>query len=581
MKIQIKKFKKIEDTFVDLAPLNIFIGTNNSGKSSFIQGIQFAVSSCQTLKMKGGHWVKDKTKTLSLDSTEYLYTPTSDISYLFHGKRLAGARKREDRQWIEFIISDDHEATIQISRGKNGGFTTMLIGKKMGDELSDIESPFCVYVPGIAGVPVLEKYEVPIAVKKSATRGDSNNYLRNILYTISNDQDKWTNFKASVNAIYSNIDLVVKFDEHSSEYLSVFIQSDGITLPLDSVGTGLLQVIQIFAYIEYFSPKIILLDEPDSHIHPTKQKLLANELVKRTDNNPELKVVFSTHSRYILEALEGKAKVFHFQNGHALPDIKGSNILLDIGAADADYLFAKKGLKYIVVTEDKVDNITAKKEFLKKFLLANGLIEDEFVLHSYEGCTKVEFARILQGFVQKQIPTAQVIVHLDRDQKVNNDRELIKLKDDCDKKGIIFFLTKYQEIESYFCTPLHIHKIFDIALEDAKVIYMGFIKDLELETKRKLTNFIFRDRAELSYNKEGKVDIAVVNKIVDEWYESYKLELTPGKELLGKIKKHVQEELKVDPNKILEISAALESEEFKKLLAPNSDANIKGLGLTP
>src|SRR5207245_327678 len=115
-------------------------------------------------------------------------------------------------------------------------------------------------------------------------------------------------------------------------------------LPLDSIGTGLLQTIQIFAYIEYFNPRIILLDEPDSHLHPTKQKHLANELLRRTNENENLKVVFSTHSRYILETLENIANVVHFQDGHSYPNIQGSKILLDIGAADAEYLFAKKNL---------------------------------------------------------------------------------------------------------------------------------------------------------------------------------------------------------------------------------------------
>ena len=313
----------------------------------------------------------------------------------------------------------------------------MLTGKKLGEILSEIDSPYCVYVPGIAGIPILEKYEVPISVKKSATRGDSNNYLRNILYTISSDLEKWNSFKASVNAIYNNIDFTVEFDENLSEFINVTVYSEGVKLPLDSVGTGLLQIVQIFAYIEYFDPKIILLDEPDSHIHPTKQKLLAKELVKRTDANPELKVVFSTHSRYILESLEDKANVVHFQAGQAMSGIKGSNILLDIGAADADYLFSKKNLKYVIVTEDKVDNVSEKKSFLKNFLIANGLSENEFVLHSYEGCTKVDFAKILQGFVRKQIPGVKVIVHIDRDQKLDTDREVLKLIDDCEKRDLL------------------------------------------------------------------------------------------------------------------------------------------------
>lgn len=568
MRIQVKKFKKINDVTIDLAPINIFIGANNSGKSSFIQGIQFAVSSCQTLGLKRAPWNRNNTRTSSLDSSEYLYIPTAKLEYLLNGRPLTGSRTREDRSWIEFVLSDDNNiSSLKISRGKNGGFTTVLSGRDLGDILCNIDSPFCVYVPGIAGIPVLEKYEVAIAVKKSAARGDSNNYLRNILYTISVDPGRWSSFKASVNGIYGDIDFRVIFDQHVSEFINVYVVENDVELPLDSVGTGLLQVIQIFAYIEYFKPKIILLDEPDSHIHPTKQKLLANELKRRVESESDLKVVFSTHSRYILEALGENANVVHFQNGAASADVRGSEILLDIGACDADYLFSKRELEYVIVTEDLVDDVVEKKELLKKFMLANGLRESEFVLHSYEGCTKVHFAKILQGFVRKQIPTAKVILHVDRDQKVGDDREVLKLREDCRRNGIIFFMTKYQEMESYFCTPLHLHKIYGIDMLDANEKYNKFIDDLKVETKRKLSNFILRDRPELMTNSDGKLDIAMLNGLVDGFYEMYKVELTPGKELLGKIKNYVQNELKDDPNKILNISEGLISPEFTELLS--------------
>lgn len=566
MDIHIKKFKKIDDATVNLQQINIFIGANNSGKSSFIQGIQFAISGCQTLNLSGGVWAKKSTKTLSLDASEFLYTPTQSIEYLYYGKKLTGSKTKKTRSWIEFNFSDGHTASLKISKGKNGGFTTVLTGKTLGDTLSNIESPYCVYVPGIAGIPTREKYEVPITIKKSATRGDSNNFLRNILYAISQDILKWESFQGSVNKIYNDIDVRVGFDHNKSEFISVYVFNGGIELPLDSVGTGLLQVIQVFAYIEYFTPRLILLDEPDSHIHPTKQKLLANELASRTYVDKELKVVFSTHSRYILSALEGKANVVHFQNGKAINDVSESQILIDIGAADADYLFSKKSLKYIIVTEDKVDNIENKKEYLKKFLLANLLKEDEFVLHSYEGCSKVDFARILKGFVNKQIPTAEIILHVDRDQRIDSDRDLIKLRSDCEKKGIVLFVTKYQEIESYFCTPAHIHNIYGIPLELASRKYAELIFELKEETIRKLKNFILRDREELGINKDGKIEISKVEALAAEWYDKYGEILTPGKELLGKVKSFIQDELKLQPQDILEPSEALRDYEFISLI---------------
>lgn len=566
MKIQIQKFKKIDEATITLSPINIFIGANNSGKSSFIQGIQFAVSSCQTLKLKGSSWSRKELRTLSLDSSEYLYTPTKNIEYLYHGRKLTGSKTRDAQKSIEFIFSDSHRASLSISKGKNGGFTTKLQGKVLGELLCDINSPYCVYIPGLAGIPIHEKYEVPIAVKKSATRGDSNNYLRNVLLHIYRKEERWEQFTSSVNNIYPNTEIIVIFDENTSEFIEVKVLKEGIELPLDSVGNGLLQVIQIFAYIEYFSPKIILLDEPDAHIHPTKQKLLADELVKKSAINTDLKIIFSTHSRYILDALEDKAQVVHFQNGKVSSNIKSSKILVDIGAIDADYLFSKRNLKYIVVTEDRVDGVLEKKDYLKKFLLSNGLQEDDFVLHSYESCTKVDFAKILQGFVQKQIPTAKVILHLDRDQKLDDDREIVKLRADCEAKGIILFVTEHQEIESYFCKPEHICNIYDIDLDSATTVYNNLTDELEDETKRKITNFVLRERPEKGLNKYNQTDIAVVNILVNEWYARYKHQLTPGKELLGKIKSYIQNELSRKPNDLISTSEGLSSAYFRCLI---------------
>lgn len=564
MQIEISKFKKINSTSVSLGPLNIFIGSNNTGKSSFIQGIQFAISACQTLELERCSWTRNGIRTLSLDSSDFLYTPTKNVESLYHGKKLTGARKRIERSEIEFTFKDGNDAsTVTISKGKNGGFTTSLHGKKIGLLLSDITKPFCVYVPGIAGIPTQEKYEVAIAVRKSATRGDSNNYLRNILYSISKQAEKWNSFLSSVKAVYGETGIHVDFDENRSEYISVNVQTQAIEVPLDTIGTGLLQVIQIFAYIEYFSPRIVLLDEPDAHIHPTKQKYLASELAKKTLENPDLKIVFSTHSRYILDALEGQANVAHFQEGKAFDNVKHSSILIDIGAADSDYLFGKKNLKYIIATEDKVDSVNEKKDFLKKFLLANGVPEDEFVLHSYEGCTKVHFAKILEGFVSKHIPGARVILHIDRDQKTDSDNEFVKLRDDCLRDGIALFITKYQEIESYFCLPQHLNLACGIPLGEAQDKYQEWIKELDAVTSDKLTNFILRERPALARNKEGNIDIRQVHAQVAEWLVDNQEVFTPGKELLGKVKKFLQDNKK-NPNDVLKISKGLFCPDFQK-----------------
>lgn len=567
MQIEISKFKKIDKVSISLESLNIFIGANNAGKSSFIQGIQFAIAACQTLELRNVKWSKGGSRTSSLDSSEFLYTPTKDVASLYHGRKLTGAKTRNERSEIEFVFSNGSDfSRVSISKGKNGGFTTTVQGRMLGSLLCDVSNPYCVYVPGIAGIPTQEKYEVAIAVRKSATRGDSNNYLRNIIYSISKDKEKWQAFLYSVKSIYGDLLLNVLFDENKSEYIDVNVKLDLIEVPLDAVGTGLLQVIQIFAYIEYFNPKIILLDEPDAHIHPTKQKLLAKELARRSEIDNGLRIVFSTHSRYILEELEGVSNVAHFQDGAAFSQVRHGSILVDIGAADVDYLFGRKNLKYVIATEDKVDDIKEKKHFLKKFLLANGLNEDEFVLHSYEGCTKVHFAKILEGFVNKHIPGVKVILHVDRDQKVDTDSQLIRLKFDCKKHDILLFVTKYQEVESYFCLPEHISIACGLPFTEAKAIYDECVDNLKDVTLRKLINFILRECPEFGLNSKNMQDIDLIQNKAEEWYQDYKYELTPGKELLGMIKSTLQGVSKINPELILDVTIGLKSSDFDILL---------------
>lgn len=613
--VEIKNFKKISTANIKLSSINVVIGANNSGKSSFIQAIQFCVGCAQSLELKSANWVGGKNRTLSLDASEFLYSPTLEVANLRHGDPLTSAKTVDAKKYIQFKIKGigTEHASIDISKGKNGGFTTSLkaSSKKFGEEISSLSRPFCVYVPGIAGVPLSEKYEVPFVIKKSATRGDSNNFLRNILLSLSEKWLRWGFFTRNLRSIYPKTDVIVSFDKERNENINVSIKHDGKVLPLDLIGTGFLQIVQIFAYLEYFSPRIILLDEPDAHLHPTKQKLLAmqlmsicnkthaltiaNELQNEIDplnifsgdtiseenkKSPtykkitELKwrlnldspiFVISTHSRYMLESLDGNAQVLHFNSGNATSSVENSKILQDIGAIDAEHLFANKKIKYIFCTEDKVDNIKEKKEFLKKIALASGYKENEFVLHSYESCTKVDFAKILKNFVEKQIPNIEIILHFDRDQRDDDDPAIIQLKYDCHKKGIKLFITKYSELENYYCQPAHLTAIYGIPIEQASDVYENAKEQVKTKSKNKIKDYAINHRHDIS-RKNGLFKTAEIDEYADRQLEQFYDTRAPGKELLGAIKNTMQNDKKLDPEMALQQSDALFDEQLASIL---------------
>ncbi|MNH48071.1 hypothetical protein D3C79_1116450 [compost metagenome] len=55
----------------------------------------------------------------------------------------------------------------------------------------------------------------------------------------------------------------VEFDEQRDHRIKVYATQNGARNLIELCGTGLLQVLQIYSYITYFKPKLLLLDEPD------------------------------------------------------------------------------------------------------------------------------------------------------------------------------------------------------------------------------------------------------------------------------------------------------------------------------
>ncbi|MCK3684283.1 ATP-binding protein [Maribellus sp. YY47] len=567
MKITVNKFKGIDNAVIELDDITIFVGANNAGKSSFIQAIQFAVSGCQTMDLHSIPWRNAQTdRATSFNSDEFLYTPTRNIESLYHKAKLT---ERTESIKISFE-NEIGTSTITFGKGRNKGISTKLVNKPLGNELCNLNNPFCVYVPGIAGIPIVEVYEPEIKVRKSAVRGDSNNFLRNILLRIRNDENaqKWTNFIESLNKIYSELDITVSYNENESEFIVSNVTYDGETLPLDSIGTGVLQTMQIFAYMEYFSPKILLLDEPDSHLHPTKQRLLASEIKRRSELNPDMKVVFSTHSMQLLRSLS-TVKTYHFINGKAELTENESAVLMDIGALDADYLFSKPNLKYVILTEDNVDNIKEKKNFIKQFVLSHGLNENEFVLHSYQGCKNMHTASVLQALVRKHIPAAKVIVHIDKDQRLDeNDADIVTLSSKANTHDVLLFITEFSEIENYFCNPEHISNIYHLNLPDIQELYTTELQNLKALTSQKLSDFILNERSALIMDDKKRIKTQLLDEIIANEVNTKLETLCPGKELMAKIRVRLQNEFGVgDLSLLVAPSQSLKSDVFQKLIS--------------
>lgn len=494
MEFTVERFKNIEQVNFSVDDINLLVGGNNAGKSSILQALQFGVSAAQTSLIEGGIWKGDRLST-SIGQSELVYAPIKDVLSLARNGQL----KEREEEAIQITYKDGaDECRVTVRKGRNKNILIEVVGKTLGVRLQSVPSPYSAMVTGLAGIPSEERFESNIVVRKAAAKGDSNSVFRNILLQLKEVPEKWNIFQAQIESLFPGYVIHVSYDPDKDEVINCFVQRDASQYPIDSCGTGVLQAIQIFAYINLFKPRLLLLDEPDSHLHPNNQKRLATALSEVAGGGT--KIVVCSHSKHIIEALVDSAKIIWIRNGtqEPLTDKYELQALIDIGALNAGERIGNPS--YVFLTED------SNHDLLELLIEASGFDLDACEIVSYAGCTQIGTALALISHLRKSVPAAKYIIHRDRD--FNPQEYLNDYLQKFSRLDVTSFFPDGNDLESYFLTPAHLSVSCDVDIQTANDVLNTAFAARKDELTAKYVNTVLENQRKLG-ERPNAGDIAV------------------------------------------------------------------------
>jgi energy-coupling factor transporter ATP-binding protein EcfA2 len=447
----VQRFKGIENAFLPLASLNVLIGANNSGKSTLIQALHFTISVLQSINVIN-QWPKrdDGELSTTLSTTQLIYSPTEDIYSLGYGARLQ--EPKENAISVTLVLEDGRECRIEVRRGRNRNIAVNVSNVGVGKALSDLASPFSIFSPGLAGVTKTEQYVSDGVLLRTIARGDANIVLRNILLRLWQTTTAWEAFLDDIREIFPGLEFDVRFDPSIDETILISLKKQDFWIPIESAGTGILQATQILSYAHRYNPSMLILDEPDSHLHPNNQRLLCS-LLESISADRNVQTLLTTHSRHVVDALSQTADYLWVRQGSV--DLAGPDdeigILLDIGALDIRERIQQQDSDIVVLTED------ARPKGLRNLLIASGFDLERTALLPYHGCTELGNLRPLMRLVQQNNPNRTVLLHRDRDYLT--DQEALEWMERVRELRAVPFLTDGVDIESHFINPSHLAEL--------------------------------------------------------------------------------------------------------------------------
>lgn len=477
--IKLEHFKRISSFQTDLDKINLLVGANNSGKSSVLQGIQFSIMA---------EVVRRELSREVVSQERLLYLPSSDFCVMRNGSPYTNTLRYSSTLELTSDTPEDNPDSFSITINKAKNFGNIKVqasgNNRFRQNVTSRINLYSAYTPGVSGIPRTESLVSKAVLVNAAANGDANLYLRNIIYYISISEDPNSNLNALndlIHVVFPDVTLSVTFDSEKDLFLQVSFTTNGQKLPLELCGTGLLQIIHIMAYVTYFHPKLLLLDEPDEHLHPNNQIRLC-EAIKTISSRLDVQMIISTHSRTLLSFFTNDAKLIWMKDGAICTDDMtnlGYDILLDLGALDEYDNVVSGRYELVVLTEDSVT------KYMEKLLAHNGFDLSKVLVHSYESCSKFEMALLLGKYIHNRKPGVKIIVHRDRDFMTQDEIEIITNK--ITNNGFIPWLTDECDIEAYFTKPEHISELTGKSVDDVRAKEQEIINDNMVEI---ITSFV-------------------------------------------------------------------------------------------
>lgn len=539
VKLEVKNFKRLKSVELDLAEVNILVGTNGSGKSSIIQAIHLACCVMRQVER-----VEKKTSTVGIEELDYV--PSNNYKLLGHNQPWGNKAGTPSSDIALYFQRDATSlvASCKLRSARNAGISiTGTIPNDLVDLLRKRQNFFSAYIPGISGIPNKEEKKSKKVALKACSYGDSNVILRNVLLLLKElDEQNIPRIEKWISEIAEPMKISVLHDEEKDLSISCNINIDGGSRPIELIGTGYLQLIQIFSYVLLFKPGILLIDEPDTHLHPTVQEKLMKVLA-RVAEEQNLRVLLTTHSPFIVRGAPTNANVYWIDAGK-MESTNRQIVELALG-------WGAFGKRVIIVSED------SDLSFLRK-LISQWPGLDRLVTYfpgtGYKNITTpeqaAEIAKALGG-------KFKILVHRDRD--ALTDTEVRILQDRYSSMGVKLWFPDMSDIEAYFCQPAFLAEFLGILEPDATAI-LNEILAKNATTWREQ----FNSQREAHNRELYKAGGSPTNDDVWQLFQSRPLQGAKGKSVFRQLKHAItgnkfREELILKHSVTLEIASSLKS----------------------
>ncbi|MCC5841659.1 MAG: AAA family ATPase [Opitutales bacterium] len=374
-KITVRNFKRLREAEIPLGQAVVFIGPNNSGKTTALQALAlWQIGLRSWLAERGGKASPEKRPGVTINRRDLISLPIPMANLLWsdlHVRETKGRKTRNIRidilvegvtkgeAWtcgFEFDYTSEEALVCRPLRLP--GYDHVKVQEARFSEVPAIlenEAPRVNYLPPMSGLAAVEPKIEPGRIDVLLGEGQTAQVLRNLcLATWQNHPEAWTSIRDRLKAFF-------EIDLEDPEYLGsrgeirLAYRERGQRLDISSSGRGAQQTLLLLAYVTANPGSVLLLDEPDAHLEILRQRQIYNALVEFAVVSGS-QIIAASHSEVVLNEAAGRDTVVAFVGRpHELAGGKSKQLIKSLRDIGFDQYYQAEQKGWVLYLEDSTD----------------------------------------------------------------------------------------------------------------------------------------------------------------------------------------------------------------------------------
>ena len=550
-KLTARNFKRFGEVEIELGNPVVFIGPNNSGKTSAMQALAlWDIGLKRWNEKRSGKTTPENRPGVTINRRDLLAIPVPNAALLWRElhtrvvQRVEGSQRTDniridlivegvsrDKKWtcgLEFDYANPESFYCRpLRRGEGKTPERMPIPEEAA-------STHIAFLPPMSGLAATETRLDVGAVNVRVGEGRTAEVLRNLCFKVKIDTpERWKELVDQIDDLFGSKLNDPRYVAERGEIVMDYRERETL-LDLSSSGRGLQQTLLLLAYMYANPGAIILLDEPDAHLEILRQRQIY-KLITDVAEERGNQIIAASHSEVLLNEAAGKDMVIAFVGSPHRIDGKGSQVQKALREIGFDQYYQAQQTGWVLYLEGSTD-LAILRAFAERLghERAKKAMDRPFV--HYVGNQPRQAAHHYQG-LREACPDLKGVVLFDR------------LQASVPESGTLECLMwKKCEIENYFCTQatLEAYARSSAAIDEPMPLFTVAEAAKRLDAMREAITEIEEAMKTLGkespWGADGKASDDFLTPLFQAYFDKLELPNLMAKKQFYELASHVPEE---------------------------------------